>query len=87
MKKTIFDPRYEKLTAFLKQERRAKGFTMREISQKLGCSYSFIGKYERNEVRLDVLQYFEICLILKIDPTEGLKNLVLRNKNKSSEPS
>ena len=77
MKKTIFNPRYEKLTAFLKQERRAKGITMRDLAQELECSYSFIGKYERNEVRLDVLQYFEICSILQIDPADGLKLLNL----------
>lgn len=48
---------------------------MRDLSLKLGCSYSFIGKYERNEVRLDVLQYFEICSILQIDPADGLELL------------
>jgi len=46
---------------------------MRALAQKLDCSYSFIGKYERNEIRLDVLQYQEICSILGIDSAKGLK--------------
>ncbi|MEA2068003.1 MAG: helix-turn-helix transcriptional regulator [Verrucomicrobiota bacterium] len=73
MKKTIYDPRYCELIAWLKQQRKEKQFTMRVLAQKLDCSYSFIGKYERNQIRLDVLQYQEICSILEIDSAEGLE--------------
>ncbi len=32
-----------------------------------------VGKYEKNQIRLDVLQYQEICSILGIDSAEGLE--------------
>ncbi|MEE9368327.1 MAG: helix-turn-helix transcriptional regulator [Pontiella sp.] len=83
MKKTIYDPRYYELTAWLKRQRIEKQFTMRALAQKLGCSYSFIGKYERNEIRLDVLQYQEICSALGIDSAEGLK--LIKGHQKSED--
>jgi len=73
MKKTIYDPRYCELTAWLREQRQEKGFTMRMLAKKLDCSYSFIGKYEKNQVRLDILQYQEICSILGVDPCEGFR--------------
>lgn len=48
---------------------------MRALAEEWGCGYSFISKYEKNQVRLDILQYFEICALLKIDPAAGLNIL------------
>jgi len=75
MKKTIYDERYRKLTAWLRSMRIEKSITMEKLASEMGCAFSFISKYETNQVRLDVLQYFEICSILQIDPAEGLKLL------------
>ena len=81
MKKTIYDPRYRALTFWLKQQREEKKVTMRALAEEWGCGYSFISKYEKNQVRLDTLQYFEICMLLKIDPEEGLN--ILRDADHS----
>jgi transcriptional regulator with XRE-family HTH domain len=75
MKKTIYDERYIKLVCWLKDSRKEKGITMEVLADKMGCAFSFVSKYEKNQVRLDVLQYYEICTVLEIDPAEGLKLL------------
>ncbi len=73
MKKTIYDSKYQLLTAWLKEKREEKKVTMRALALEMDCGYAFISKYEKNQVRLDILQYYEICTILKIDPSEGLE--------------
>lgn len=75
MKKTIYDERYIALVLWLKQKRTEKKITMRELSAQMGCSYAFISKYEKNQVRLDILQYFEICTLLEVDPSDGFRQL------------
>ena len=75
MEKTIFNPKYQALITWLKEQREKKQVTMRDLADKLGCGSSYVNKYEKAQVRIDVFQYVEICRILEVDPADGLKLL------------
>lgn len=61
------------LADWLREQREAKGLTMRELAAKLGVPHSFVGKVEQRERRLDVVEYLIYCDALEISPVEGLK--------------
>lgn len=61
------------LTSWLKRQRQEQGHTMRSLSEILGTPHSYIGKVENQERRLDVVEYIEYCIALKVDPMEGLR--------------
>lgn len=75
MKKTIYSSKQEKLTSWLKDARLKQGLSMRQLAEKLDCPHSFIGKVEQGERRLDVIEFIEYCMALKISPNEGIKLL------------
>lgn len=75
MQKSIHSKNYKSLLAWLKQERLAKGLSMRKLAEQLECPHSLIGKIEQGERRLDIVEYVEYCKSLSIDPVEGI-NLI-----------
>lgn len=72
MSKTIYNPKYNRLTLWLREQRKEKGYTMRELADRLQVSHSYIGKVEQNERRLDILEYVKYCEALEIEPKNGL---------------
>jgi len=73
MSRTLHSKAYANLIAWLKSGRLKAGLSMRELSEKLGVTHSYIGKVEQNERRLDVLEYVKYCEALGLNPEEGLK--------------
>lgn len=72
MGKTVASEENSRLTQWLKVKRQEKGHTMRSLAQVLGTPYSFVGKIENQERRLDVVEFIRYCQALEIDPIEGL---------------
>ena len=72
MYKTLHSPENARLIAWLKEQRKGQGLTMRDLAGKLNVSHSFIGKIEQGERRLDVVEYLHYCLVLGVAPEEGL---------------
>lgn len=75
MQKTIFSKSYKALIAWLKESRKAKGITMRDLAKDLNVSHSWISKVENLERRLDVLEYVTLCKHIGVDPKKGLSRL------------
>lgn len=57
MEKTIYTDDYARLRQWLREQRTAKGLTMRELAEKLGVIHSWVGKVELGERRLDLIEY------------------------------
>ena len=72
MSKTVTSNENVKLTGWLKDKRKEKGYTMNTLAEILGKPHSFIGKIENQERRLDVVEFVHYCNALEIDPEEGL---------------
>ena len=53
---------------FLQEERKANGFTQKQLADKIGADQSEISKIERGERRLDVVELIYICRALGISP-------------------
>ncbi len=78
MGKTLHSPEYQRLANWLKAQREAKNLTMRQLSEIMGTTHSFIGKVEQRERRLDVIEFLRYCEVLEVSPVEGLRVI---NKN------
>lgn len=73
MFKSLYSNKYALLTSWLKQQREAKGLSMRDLAPLLDVPHSFIGKVEQGERRLDIVEYIQYCEALEADPLEGLR--------------
>ena len=69
-KKTIFDPRYDRLISDLVEIRQEKGFTQRSFSTKTGYSKCFIGRTETKERRLDIIETIDYMKRLGLPKNE-----------------
>ena len=60
----IYEPEYRILIQCLKDFRIQSKMTQKELADKLGCSQSYICKYEQGQKRLDIIEVRKICSIL-----------------------
>jgi len=67
-----FHPEYVRLVDALIAERKSRGATQADVAQRMGTTQSFVSKYERREVLLDVLDYVRYCLAIGANPAEML---------------
>lgn len=77
MEKTIYSDDYTRVRQWLREQRKEKGLTMRELGERLGVIHSWVGKVELGERRLDLIEYVHYCNAPGIDPHEGL-DLIIR---------
>ena len=76
MRKTIRDPRYQKLSSELMEERIRLNISQGEIAAKVGLNQSDISKIEKFERRLDVLEFSMILDALRINENPRLQRVV-----------
>lgn len=74
--KTLYSPESEKLGNWLREQREAKGLTMRQAGDLLDKPHSFVAKTEAGQRRLDVIEFAWYCRRLGFDAVEGL-NLII----------
>ena len=67
MAKGFQDERYRRLIGKLVEQRKACGWSQRELAVKLGQHQQFVSRYEIGERRLDVVEFADICHILGLD--------------------
>ena len=67
-----YHPEYVRLVEALIAERKSRDVTQAEVAQRMGTTQSFVSKYERREVLMDVLDYVRYCLAIGIEPAEIL---------------
>ncbi len=73
MFKSLHNPQYIRLVAWLKEQREAQGLSMRDLAARLDVPHSFVGKTEQGERRLDILEYVQYCEALGLEPESGFK--------------
>jgi len=72
MKKAMSSNAYHKLIEWLKKSRESRGFSMRELGEKINEPHSFVQKVESMERRLDVYELVQYCKALDIDPHDAI---------------
>lgn len=73
--KSIHKNRYQNLINLLILHRKKAGLTQKEVAERLKKPQSFIAKVEGKDRRLDVLEFIEMCEVLKIKPSEFFHEL------------
>ncbi len=67
MQKTIYLVEYRTLLRLLRTARQEAGITQEQIARKLSATQSSIGKIERGERRIDIIELRAFCSALGID--------------------
>ncbi len=75
MAKSLHTSEYEAFRKLLLTVREEAGLTQLEVATRLSKPQSFVAKYEGGERRLDVIEFMEICVALKVDPNDLINKL------------
>ncbi len=73
MNKSIYTSNQKKLLLLFKQLREEAGLSQKELARRINRSQSFISKYETGELRLDLLELYQICEALGTSLHEFVK--------------
>ena len=87
MEKSIHTDEYSAVTGLLKELRKAAGITQVQMAEMLEQTQSLFSKYERGEIRLDVIQLRTIALKLGLTLTEFSAQLEKRLDAPKSQAS
>jgi len=63
---SIFSQDYQTLLRLLRNARRKAGVTQNEVAEQLGLVRSIIGKIERGERRIDVIELRDFCAAIGV---------------------
>ena len=66
--KIIPDIEHVRFGAFLRSVRESAGVSQRELAKLMNLPQSFVSKIERGERQVQVLEFIEICRLLKVSP-------------------
>lgn len=81
MVKTIYAVEYFELLLLLRKKRLDAELSQKELAKRLGVKRSFIGKTERGERRIDVIELQALCKALGIDFIEFMTELQERQRH------
>ena len=87
MEKTIHSTAYKVLREWLVEMRHTRQLTQRNLASLLDVPYSWVGKIELGERRLDIVEYVRICRALNTDPQDGLAHLIRQMDKESPQTS
>lgn len=80
MKRTLNSTENTHLVTWLKKVRIEKGLTTSQLGKLLGSPHTVVSKVERQERRLDVIEYLTYCQALGVDPVEGIRGILNKPK-------
>jgi len=63
----------EILQQWLKKERKSKGISKLELSNKLNKPSSYVNDIEQGDYVLDIIEYLYYCYALGSDPKQGIQ--------------
>ncbi|MEE4379634.1 MAG: helix-turn-helix transcriptional regulator [Candidatus Competibacteraceae bacterium] len=85
MNKTIYKAEYQNFVKLLRTTREKRRLTQEQLAQRLGKTQSFIGKCERGERRLDVIELRIFCMALDVELEHFISLLEVELATVSSE--
>ena len=78
--KSIHSERYVKFLSVMTDARVQLGLSQRGLAGLLKKPQSYVSKYERGERRLDVVEFMDLCRVLKLDPCAVLRKVEGKGK-------
>ena len=61
MRSEIYSKEHRKLREILKRERKDAGLRQLDIAKKTNRSQAYISKFEKGDLRLDVVDFVRVC--------------------------
>lgn len=81
MKKQLYSATNEAFVKWLREQREAKGLSIRQVGDLIERDFSIVSKIETQVRRMDVAEFYEYCETLGLDPKECF-DYIRKNKNK-----
>jgi transcriptional regulator with XRE-family HTH domain len=81
MIKSLAHPDYLALTKWLKNSRKQKGLTLRDVAERIDEPFQTVSKIEKAQRNLTILEYVEYCKAIDVDPAIGL-DLIIKLSSK-----
>ena len=75
MRNSLHSKDYKVLTGFLIDARKRADLTQQEVADRLGRTQSFVAKVESGERRIDVVEFLQICRIMRADSLDIIRRL------------
>lgn len=72
---SLHAPDYQLFIELLVRTRKNLAITQRELAKRLGKPPSFVGKFEKCERRLDLIEFLSICRAMHVNAALFLENL------------
>jgi len=76
MNKTIYSQQSQRVCETLVKLREGAGLTQRQLARKLRREHSLISRLELGERRVDIVEFFWICLACGADPAITVSGLM-----------
>lgn len=76
MKPSPYSPHYDKLRAWMKQQREESGLSLREAAKIMGRHHSVLGKMEQDRRKIEILEFVSYCQVIGADPHEAIDLLL-----------
>lgn len=68
MRSEIYSQEHQRLRAALKRERLAAGLRQSDLAEKTGRSQAYISKFEKGDLRIDVVDFLKFCDVIGCNP-------------------
>lgn len=73
MAKSLFTREYREFAELLREKRLEAGLTQVELAERSAFPQSYISKFERGELRVDVVQLDKLCRAMNVDLADFAK--------------
>ena len=84
MEKSVYKHDNIMICESLKRARIKAKISQIELSKKLKTEQSFVSRYESGQRRIDIVEFFQICEAIGIDPFGILKSWIVSKRIRSS---
>jgi transcriptional regulator with XRE-family HTH domain len=81
---SIYEPEQVQLREWLINQRKKAGLTQRQLAERLQVVHSLVGKVEKGERRLDVIEFIMYCEALEVNPCEFMNKANNQNNFKTN---
>lgn len=76
MARDLLSPRYVTLRNFVVAERKKAGLTQSAVAERLGRPQSYVADIERNERRIDVIEFISLGEAIGFDCVDVLRRVM-----------
>ena len=78
MEKSIYSDLSQILQEELVKMRKNAGLTQRQLAKELHREHNLVARLELGERRIDLIEFFRICLVCQVSPSKTAERIMIR---------